>query len=136
MNKNKVKVKCEYCSKEFQKAKSALKNSRSGLYFYCRKHKDLGQRLLSGIDAIHPPHYNTGKYGYRNKVSYEQGCIDCGEKRKYMLVVHHIDGNRDNNNFDNLEVVCQNCHCKRHINIKTMKLNHNHLTDRTLLENL
>lgn len=27
-----------------------------------------------------------------------------------ILDVHHIDGNRDNNNLANLQVLCPNCH--------------------------
>jgi hypothetical protein len=133
---NRKKVKCEYCNIIFEKRISSLKNSRSGLFFCCRKHKDLGQRLDSGIKEIHPDHYNNGKYNYKNKVNYEKGCIDCGETRKFMLIVHHIDGNRENNILENLEVLCQNCHCKRHLDIEKMILNHHKLTDRKLLENL
>jgi len=132
----KIKVKCSYCDKVFYKTPSSLKNSRSGLYFCCREHKDQAQRLISGIIEIQPNHYNNGKYSYRNYVDFEKGCVDCGETRKYMLVVHHKDGNHNNNDLINLEVVCQNCHCKRHLNIETLQWNSKLLTPRKLLNNL
>jgi hypothetical protein len=39
----------------------------------------------------------------------------CGDKRRYLLCVHHIDRNRENNSLENLEVVCGSCHMKRHL---------------------
>ena len=43
------------------------------------------------------------------------GCIDCSNKTEYILTVHHKDGIRQNNKKENLEVVCSNCHIKRHL---------------------
>lgn len=31
-----------------------------------------------------------------------------------VLEVHHLDGNRTNNNFENLELLCCNCHSLTH----------------------
>jgi hypothetical protein len=39
----------------------------------------------------------------------------CGVNQKYLLAIHHIDGNINNNNKDNHEIVCANCHIKRHL---------------------
>jgi len=46
------------------------------------------------------------------------------------LVVHHIDRNRNNNEFSNFMVLCSSCHAiehKRIININKMK--HNYITN-------
>ena len=51
---NREEVECAYCGKHFYKPKSKL-NSKSGLYFCCREHKDLQseQNLnFSGIEDI------------------------------------------------------------------------------------
>jgi len=32
-------------------------------------------------------------------------------------MVHHVDGDQDNNNPSNLEIVCANCHVRRHLSI-------------------
>lgn len=63
----------------------------------------------------------------------------CGESKDYLLEIHHIDGDDTNNKDDNIEIVCSNCHMKRHL-----KLNKNgiwvyhpkSLTDRSLLNSL
>lgn len=54
-----VELECAYCGKTFTRAKSKLDKSKSGLYFCCREHKDLAQRIESGIQFqnIRPNHY-------------------------------------------------------------------------------
>ena len=49
-------VECAYCHKKFIKNKAALANSKSGLYFCCREHKDLAQCVRTGseFDSIRP----------------------------------------------------------------------------------
>jgi hypothetical protein len=44
----------------------------------------------------------------------EDGCAACGLKRGEWLTIHHIDGNRSNNTYDNQIVLCHNCHCAHH----------------------
>lgn len=42
-------------------------------------------------------------------------CNVCGQADFiFSLVVHHIDGNRDNNDLDNLIPLCRSCHSKVH----------------------
>ncbi|MEK6885184.1 MAG: HNH endonuclease [Nanoarchaeota archaeon] len=43
-----------------------------------------------------------------NLYSYE--CVDCGEKNKKLLQIHHIDEDPSNNDITNLEIVCVWCH--------------------------
>lgn len=57
--KNRVEVVCAYCGKSFIRSKSHLENSKSGLYFCCREHKDLAQRIESNITEIWPEHYQS-----------------------------------------------------------------------------
>jgi len=51
---------------------------------------------------------------YRGKALVEHGrrCAECGKERG--LDVHHIDGDRRNNDLENLMVLCQPCHRKVH----------------------
>lgn len=115
-SRNRVTLYCSLCSKEFEKVKSALKKSKSGLYFCTRKCKDKAQRL-EGIKEIQPPHYGTGKSSYREIAfrNFDSKCNKCGyDEHIKILEVHHKDRNRDNNNLDNLEIICPNCHRLEH----------------------
>lgn len=111
--KERVTVFCALCSKEISKKQAALLNSKSGLYFCNRKCKYAGQKLTANIPEIWPDHYGDGSSSYRNQVNIDM-CGACGCADYWKLMVHHIDGNRENNVIENLEVVCANCHCNRH----------------------
>ena len=41
-------------------------------------------------------------------------CWRCGFSISQVLVVHHIDRNRNNNSLKNLEILCPNCHAMEH----------------------
>ncbi len=112
-NKHKTpNVSCAWCGKEFYRCVGHQKNSRSGLHFCGKAHKDEAQRL-GGLKEIHGEHYGTGKSCYRN-ISfrhYPKVCNRCGwNEYPEVLIVHHKDRNRDNNTKENLEVLCGNCH--------------------------
>lgn len=116
----KIKVVCAYCGKEFLKAPSKLDGSKSGLYFCCREHKDLAQRINSGeqFNKIRPNHYGTiinGGSEYRKIAfrAYPHKCAICGwDEDEDILQVHHIDENRKNAQENNLIILCPNCHWK------------------------
>lgn len=124
---NKIKIICDCCGDSVFKTKSQLNSSKSGLHFCSRVCKEKTQRLDSEhpkANLIRPDHFGTGLMTYSNicKRIKLWVCEDCKCSISYMLCVHHIDGNRMNNPLDgsNWEVLCRNCHCKRHL-----KLNEN-----------
>ena len=45
---------------------------------------------------------------------FEEKCYSCGNatwlSQPIPLELHHIDGNKENNNLDNLTILCPNCH--------------------------
>lgn len=41
-------------------------------------------------------------------------CEVCGYSKYNILHIHHKDRNRQNNSFDNLELICPNCHYEKH----------------------
>lgn len=41
-------------------------------------------------------------------------CERCSYNKYEILQVHHKDKNRSNNNLDNLELICPNCHFEEH----------------------
>lgn len=78
-----TEVECAYCKKKFRKPNSKLANSKSGLYFCCREHKDLAQRISSGneFEAIRPEHYGINAIkDYRHAAfdAYPHKCFVCG----------------------------------------------------------
>lgn len=43
-----------------------------------------------------------------------KNCEHCGYNKYEILQVHHKNRDRRNNNLDNLELICPNCHCEEH----------------------
>ncbi len=120
-------VECAYCGKIFTRSNSRI-NSKNNLYFCCRLHKDLAQRVESGekFEAIRPEHYKFGNANYRLKAlsSYPHKCAICGwDEDVDVLQVHHIDENRNNNDIHNLIILCPTCHWK--ITLQKYKLENN-----------
>lgn len=110
-----ILVSCAWCGADLHRVSSKLK-SKSGLHFCNRMCKEQAQ-CLGGIQSIMPEHYGTGcgREKCRRLLKEANHCSLCGDKRKFLLAVHHIDGNHDNNEDSNLEVVCGNCHIVRHL---------------------
>lgn len=109
-----LNVECAYCGIKFHKSDSQIQNSKSGLHFCCREHKDLAQRLESNITQIWPNHYGK-QSDYRELAfrNFEHKCCVCGwNEDKRILEVHHKDSNRENNLLKNLCILCPNCHRK------------------------
>lgn len=109
-----VELECAWCKKRFKRAISKSK----GIVFCSRNCKDTAQRL-DGIKEIHPPHYGSKYNTYHELINRTKNpyCIDCKIDKRYLLMVHHMDGNRNNNEIENLEIVCGNCHMKRHLQL-------------------
>ena len=115
----KIEYECAYCRQKFMRVPSKLSSerSKSGLFFCCREHKDLAQRIESGLEfeKIRPSHYGTTEKDYRAKAFrfYENKCAVCSwDEDIDILEVHHIDENRNNNDIENLKILCPICHRK------------------------
>lgn len=117
LNKNKIETSCDYCGKIYLLSASKYENNE--FHFCCRECKDNAQRLDSGerFNKLRPEHYGRGSgiYSYRERAfyTYEHKCAICGwNEDEDVLQVHHIDENRQNNELDNLIILCPNCHQK------------------------
>ena len=42
-------------------------------------------------------------------------CERCSYKKYQILEIHHRDRNRNNNNLENLLLICPNCHAEEHL---------------------
>jgi hypothetical protein len=109
----KVETFCINCSSE-------IKNSDRRSRKYCN-HKCMSEhrwKLKCG-DIENGVCKTVDTYIYKKYLKFKHGekCMDCGwnEANPYSnnipLELHHIDGNPDNNNLNNLELLCPNCHC-------------------------
>jgi hypothetical protein len=106
---------CLECGKVFYRKQN--KNER----VFCSKlcaNQYIGRERIGKICGINHPNYNSGKSSYRNIINEDSKCYYCDYKDIRVLVVHHIDRNRDNNEIDNLLVVCPTHHIELHRGIK------------------
>jgi hypothetical protein len=115
-SRDRLECKCAWCNATFELSRSkASQGSKSGLKFCSRSCKDTAQQI-GGLAALQLPHYNNGVRNYRAKAlrHYGSACCKCGYANDVrMLDVDHIDSDRDNNEVDNLQVMCVWCHaCK------------------------
>lgn len=115
---------CAHCGEEFERQSSRLR-TRHGFSFCSRGCKDKAQSMEGGCPDIRPSHYglSNGEKDYKHLIASTERPVCCGhnckEARRYLLVVHHIDGDRKNNPKDgsNWEIVCRSCHALRHLKI-------------------
>lgn len=118
-SRKRVEVICFQCGKIFNKTKSKSLCNKHGFHFCSRSCKEIAQSLDGKCVDIRPLHYGTGTRVYADIAfrNLPNECCGCGDKTEYLLVVHHKDGDRENSCLDNLEIVCCNCHAKRHLRV-------------------
>ena len=110
---------CQWCAKQYFKALCFKKTTKFCSY-KCLNTSN-GKKQPIGINS---PFFKNGT-GLFRKLAKELLPIKCSlcESKKY-LNVHHVDGNRENNNISNLIYLCRSCHNRAHNvihNIKHMK---------------
>jgi hypothetical protein len=113
-----VSASCSECGDPVTRMRAQVKRSKSGNLFCSRScATSFRNRLRIGEDH---PNYRNGSGSYRDRALKQYGCVccDCGEQRLFLLAAHHIDGDREGGNgIENLEIVCCNCHVKRHLKL-------------------
>ena len=108
-------MKCEWCGKEIEKTRSNRNNTK----FCCRKCY-LEYHAKERYNAYLQD--NSIAYGLQNMQRYKKyflqeqdhKCAICGmndtwNNKPLVFILDHIDGNADNNNRENLRLVCPNC---------------------------
>jgi hypothetical protein len=140
-----IELTCFTCSRRYTRVPSkAYGRSKNNVSFCSNACKYSVQNLDCPNAPALPKHYGTSdgrSSNYRRRRSslekLSKGCF-CGEKRIFLLTIHHIDGNRSNNSQDNLECVCANCHMIRHLHLKdgVWVYKSNSLTPRHLIQYL
>ena len=122
----KVYHSCGNCGEKVYRAPSQDKSSKSGKVF-CSRSCSTAYNNQFKIGDKHPnwtnSHrtYRTKAFKYKEKV-----CEVCGyNKYPEILEVHHIDGDRRNNELSNLQIVCPTCHAEIHFKEKSGKWSNN-----------
>lgn len=117
--------KCAVCSKSLQV--TGQRKTRNKNHYCSRVCYEL--RRKEGLKKV------KRHTAYFRALVFNSKC-SCGENKEYLLQVHHIDGNTNNNDPTNHEIVCGNCHIKRHLKLNKQGRWVHHprsLTDRSLL---
>ncbi len=96
---------CEHCGKTFQ-------ISQTPRYYY--------QRRFCSKECKRQAHISVGSFVPIELVRRRDHnrCAACGCADVAILEVHHKDRDRQNNNLDNLILLCPNCHTKLHRNVR------------------
>lgn len=103
---------CANCGKEVWRQKSQIKKSKTGLVYCCVSCAVSNNNKLFKTGENHPT-YNGASYRYFAFEKYPHKCVVCGyDEDERILEVHHIDEDRENNNIENLCILCPNCHKK------------------------
>lgn len=115
-------VNCHSCGKEVYKTQKALNGSKSGTYF-CTKSCQTKWRNSVFIGSKHA-NWKNGKHSYRSVMSRNKVpkiCKLCKNEDSRVLIVHHLDHNRENSDLSNLIWLCCNCHFLVHHDKETIK---------------
>lgn len=107
---------CAYCGKSIYRKRRDLRRSKSGRVF-CNKSCHCAWENKHRRIGIFAPNWRGGQYVYRDLMRKNKAqpiCSICGYEDERVLVVHHKDGNRKNNQIENLEWLCRNCHYLLH----------------------
>lgn len=115
-----VTIPCANCFTPVTKVQSIVKRSKTGNVFCTRSCSVTWTNKNSKTKENHP-NWTDGKSSYRRGRMLTR-CALCPETRYYLLTVHHKDGDRANNEPENLADVCANCHILHHLVVKHGRL--------------
>lgn len=103
---NRIEVKCTYCGKIIFRRPCEIKSNQSGK-FYCSR--ECGNKDKANLMQTQ----DSKNYRLKAMNKYSHECICCGwNEDERILEVHHIDENRENNDIENLTILCPTCHRK------------------------
>ncbi len=102
---------CLTCGKLTYKIPRDIRRSKNKIYFCTKRCNTLWRNKL----YVGEKHGNwiDGQNAYRNILERHdptKKCNRCHLTDKRVLIVHHLDKNRTNNNVSNLVWLCCNCH--------------------------
>jgi hypothetical protein len=102
---------CDYCGREIYRRPCDARKSRVNRYF-CNKSCRCAWANTQRAREKHP-NWTNGHATYRAaliRADTRPFCRRCRLTDERVLAVHHIDGDRNNNDLRNLTWLCHNCH--------------------------
>lgn len=105
-------VRCYMCNDEVYRSPKYLQRSKSNKFF-CSKTCQTLWRNTEMYSGKNHPNWRSGEAAYRRIMigsERDQLCTICKTNDFRILIGHHIDKNRKNNDLSNLTWLCHNCH--------------------------
>lgn len=112
---------CAVCKSPVYRTPKDLRGSRMKLFF-CNKSCLAIWKNKNMPKGEQHPNWKGGEYAYRDKMlkaNISPICFNCKLTDLRVLIVHHLDRNRRNNELSNLRWLCRNCHYLEH-DVKTI----------------
>lgn len=104
-------VTCHVCQRQVYRMPSEIKKNNQGKTFCSKSCQTVWRNSYYSADKHTAWKGGEGSYRQRMlRAGRSLECRRCREKDQRVLVVHHIDENRENNSLDNLVWLCHNCH--------------------------
>lgn len=110
----------KYCSSDCREKSRPDKYKKDFICFFCekvfkRRAQNNGGKFCSReCSGLYLTATGEKNYFYKAFLYKPWHCNRCPVSDYELLVVHHLDYNHDNNQLDNLEILCANCHYKEH----------------------
>jgi len=124
-------ISCFLCGRKVYKQKKAITRSKTQHYF-CSKTCSITWHNREFKEEKHANRV-YGSFSYKRileRSNLHEKCGLCGISNKKLLVAHHVDKNRKNNDVKNLMWLCYNCHHLAHnyvaVEVQSNVLNKNH----------
>jgi hypothetical protein len=112
----KAESNCLFCEKILNGKANKFCNSKCQQSFLKKRlHEKLDQGIVSGVTTKRIRQYLIEKYGAKC-MGVDSAGVQCGWDKinpytgKCPIELEHIDGNSNNNSFDNLKLLCPSCH--------------------------
>lgn len=100
---------CDKCGKPITVLASVVKKSKHK-HNFCSKSCACSFNNTAFRSSTNNPNWKGSDYIKVAFLAYNPVCSICSFDNRDALGVHHIDTNRDNNDTDNLIILCANCH--------------------------
>lgn len=104
---------CKYCGKKIERKRFNGRLEDFGVFMkrqYCNRECMKRDYLKVGETYANWSNAHASARNINKLILKKDHCEICGSKQN--LDIHHIDGNWQNNNLDNLMCLCRSCHMK------------------------